>query len=115
MYKASPTLSYRKNKVGINYNFPSGNSLTEPSFVVGSHEGAQYIYFYHPDNTIAIDLETGSIDSSILDCGSWSGVQGGFASFKSDLADIAYSGDIADLHQRINPENPVTIVITGNS
>lgn len=106
IYKASPTLSYRKNKVGINYNFSAPEVLTDPSFVVGSHEGAKYIYFYNPNNILTIDMETGSIDSSILDCGSWSGIQGGIVS--------SVNIDIADLSQR-NPQNPVIIIAGGSA
>lgn len=73
VYKISPTLSYRRNKVGINYSFPDNSSITNPSFVVGTHSTAKNVYFIDTANNqiASIDLETGAMNGFIIDGGSW--------------------------------------------
>lgn len=73
VYKSSPTISYRKNKVGINYFFPSGisSALEKPSLVVGAHEDSKYLYLSSADHISSFEIETGNMIGFIIDCGGW--------------------------------------------
>lgn len=111
VYKASPTLSYRKNKVGVNYSFPQ-DGLEKPAFVVGEHSEASVVYFKGANHTIKIDIATAKIEGAIINCGSWDNSSSGNIPNKNPggsvpdenvptgLADIAYTGEISDLLQQ---------------
>lgn len=73
IYNLKPTISYRKNKIGINYTYPEDNTITEPILVIAEHTGAKKIYMIHESINRTIDLTTGELTNFIVkvDCGSW--------------------------------------------
>lgn len=73
VYKASPTLSYRKNKIGVNYTFPESEEIINPSLVIGAHDDSKYVYFYSAENQASIDLSSGKQKGFVyhIDCGTW--------------------------------------------
>ena len=69
-------MSYRKNKVGINYDFPADDTdINAPSLVIGSHDTSKKIYFVGVNNgerrLSSFDLTTGEFDNIFIDGGSW--------------------------------------------
>ena len=71
IYNLAPTVSYRKNQIGIN---------TKPEDVAVGADGVIYIqattdkkqiYIISSNHTIKISLEDGSIDGANIDCGTW--------------------------------------------
>lgn len=71
IYNLTPTVSYRKNQLGIN---------TKPEDVTVGADGVIYIqattdkkqiYIIGFNHTIKISLEDGSIDGANIDCGTW--------------------------------------------
>lgn len=71
IYNLTPTVSYRKNQLGIN---------TKPEDVTVGADGVIYIqattdkkqiYIISANHTIKISLEDGSIDGANIDCGTW--------------------------------------------
>lgn len=90
IYQASPTLSYRKNKVGINYDYPD-SKFSQAALVVGDHDSSNYVYFYSASagKYVRIDLRnaeyngdlngrlndsqtTSTISNFVINGGSWS-------------------------------------------
>ena len=71
VYKASPTLSYRKNHIGINCSFSQDDNLTNPVLAVKAHQNQNKIYFVNATQKITIDLVDMSVDGAILDGGTW--------------------------------------------
>lgn len=71
-FTAVPTLSYRKNRVGINYNFPD-DTFNDAALVVGGTTNQKKIVFKSQSgDNIVFDLSKRTIDNLIIDCGSWS-------------------------------------------
>lgn len=72
-YQKRPTLAYRKNALGINYDFPNTSSITNPSLVIGAHDNSKIVYFISAHKTAQINLETGEQSGFIyhIDCGTW--------------------------------------------
>lgn len=77
IYNATPTVSYRKNQVGINYD-PTGDSnnddisnIQEAALVVGAHSGKNKVVFKSANQELVINLDDGQISSFIIDCGTW--------------------------------------------
>ena len=114
VYNIVPTVSYRKNHLGINTLSPSER---EDSIVyVGSYGKRDKLYFVNSENKArTIDIESGGIDGFVVDCGSWTGIPGGLVPTNPDLpiglATIAYTGDIKDLEQKTE----TIIIISGGS
>ena len=113
LYSSTPTVSYRKNRVGINTNNMDNNEgiIKDSVFYVARSSEARYVTFkiYDGENNIdrelTIDLFCGAINNAILNGGSWDGAPNeNIPSYPgeapSGLAAIAYSGDIADLEQK---------------
>jgi hypothetical protein len=74
VHAATPTVSYRKNRVGINYGFPN-NNFDDAAFVVRPYgDESLKIYFSNAEGnqSITINLENHSIDGAIIDGGTWS-------------------------------------------
>ena len=72
VYNATPTVSYRKNKVGINYDFSENTNLTQPALVIKEHSTAKQIYLLGSNNLQAtINLVNGEISGFTLEGGSW--------------------------------------------
>lgn len=70
IYNIKPTVSYRKNKIGINHNTPE--NLTNAVLVIGEHAGSNTIYLCHSgEESInrTINLVTGEIRNFIIDGG----------------------------------------------
>lgn len=70
LYNSSPTVSYRKNQVGININLSEidrGNA----AFIIGAHSGKSEVVFLGVDGVSTINIDTGAIDGFIIDGGTW--------------------------------------------
>lgn len=85
IFNARPTVSYRKNKIGINHTFESVE-LQDAALVVGEHTNSKKVYFYGQRETTqgeaqpqisSIDLKTGGLTGFVVDGGSWTGTPGG--------------------------------------
>lgn len=114
VYNIVPTVSYRKNHLGINTLSPSERD--DSVVYVGSYGERDKIYFVNSENQIrTIDIKSGGINGFIVDCGSWTGIPGGLIPTNPDLpaglATIAYTGDIKDLEQKTE----TIIVLSGGS
>lgn len=76
IYNSLPTVSYRKNQIGINYD-PTGldaynnENIEQASLVVGAHSGKNKVVFKSANQELVIDLDKGQISSFIIDCGGW--------------------------------------------
>lgn len=70
IYNASPTISYRKNQIGINVNLSNINDKNDAIIVIGGHSGKNMIYF-GPDLAGTININDGTISGFIIDGGSW--------------------------------------------
>lgn len=70
VYNFTPTISYRKNKVGVNYNF-SNDIGNESVLVVQAHEPYNTVVLTNGERIITINLTTSTIDGAIINCGSW--------------------------------------------
>lgn len=110
IYNILPTISYRKNHIGINTLSPSAQ--TDSIIYMGVYGNRDKIYFVNSNSDKRIlDVETGGLSGFIFDCGSWDGTPGGFVPSVPDapsgLARIAYTGLVSDL---IEDENTVLIL-----
>lgn len=66
LYNTVPTLSYRKNRLGINTQEPEG------ALTVQSYKDNRFVFFKSLDGSISkIDLETGELIGFKYSCGSW--------------------------------------------
>ena len=117
-YNLLPTIAYRANRVGINTSDPgiSGSKTLENSaFTVSAYNDSNKIYFTSANNIGSIDLVNGAMNSFWIDAGSWSGIPGqvipGQGEVPTNLAQIAYTGEMADLEQ----DSTVTIILCGGS
>lgn len=114
IYNIVPTVSYRKNHLGINTLSPSAHN--DSIVYIGSYEKRNKIYFVSSENqSRIIDIESGGINGFVVDCGSWTGIPGGLVPTNPDLpvglATIAYTGDIKDLEQKTE----TVIILSGGS
>ena len=68
-YNILPTVSYRKNLLGIN----ASNLSTYPNAVVviGEHSSKNVIYLISSTGIKQINTSTGELDGFIVDCGEW--------------------------------------------
>ena len=69
VYNVLPTVSYRKNLLGIN----ASNVTRYPNAVVviGEHSSKNIIYLVSSTGIKEINTSTGELDGFIVDCGSW--------------------------------------------
>lgn len=72
IYNTSPTISYRKNQIGININGIESN-YTDSAIVIGSTTGKTKVKLVDANNIATINLENGTLDGFIIvgDAGSW--------------------------------------------
>lgn len=76
IYNSLPTVSYRKNQIGINCD-PTGTdanksqNIKDASLVVGAHSGKNKVVFKSANQELVIDLDKGEISSFTIDCGIW--------------------------------------------
>lgn len=70
IYNTAPTISYRKNQIGININGIESNHQTA-AVVVGSTTGKNLIKLYSANNTATIDLDSGDLEGFVIDGGTW--------------------------------------------
>lgn len=74
VHKDVATMSYRKNKIGINFPF-STNVCSDGALVVKAHNNQKYVYLTDgANNTASIGLvgsEFGVMTNFIIDCGQW--------------------------------------------
>lgn len=70
LYNSSPTVSYRKNQVGININL-SEIDRDNAAFVIGAHSGRSEVVFLGVGGASTINIDTGAIDGFIIDGGTW--------------------------------------------
>lgn len=79
IYNVSPTISYRKNHIGINAipenfegNDGSGESIKDTSIlIIQSGTNRNNIYFITPNHRIKFNINDGRIDGILLDAGNW--------------------------------------------
>jgi hypothetical protein len=74
VYNALPTVAYRSNQIGI--NFQDFSNFSNASAVISAYNERQYVYLKGSDNTIEINLGTGEVTglkltSMVIDCGTW--------------------------------------------
>lgn len=77
--RGNPTFSYRKNRIGVNYNFPSTESdanINEAVLVINKTEIYDKIVFKGDSNSIVFDLSAGTmsglnIEIGEIDGGTW--------------------------------------------
>lgn len=81
IYNLAPTISYRKNQVGINVKpenvdrldglTTSENIKDTGALIIQATSGKENIYIISADNVLKIKMTDGSIDGVIIDCGTW--------------------------------------------
>ena len=68
-YNILPTVSYRKNLLGINAS--NLNSYNNAVVVIGEHSSKNIIYLVSSTGIKQINTSTGELDGFIVDCGEW--------------------------------------------
>ena len=81
IYNLAPTISYRKNQVGINVKpenvdrldglTTSENIKDTGALIIQATSGKDNIYIISADNVLKIKMTDGSIDGIIINCGTW--------------------------------------------
>lgn len=71
VYNTLPTVSYRKNLLGINATNLYDNNVKNAVLVIGEHSSKNIIYFLSSTGTKTVNTSTGDIDGFIIDCGTW--------------------------------------------
>ena len=81
IYNLAPTVSYRKNQVGINVKpenedrldglTTSENIKNTGALIIQATSGKDNVYIISVDNILKIKMTDGSIDGIIIDCGTW--------------------------------------------
>ena len=81
IYDILPTVSYRKNQIGINIKPESVNRSDElttsenikdtGALIIQTTSDKKNIYIISADNVLKIKMTDGSIDGVIIDCGTW--------------------------------------------
>ena len=81
IYNLAPTVSYRKNQIGINVKpenedrldglTTSENIKNTGALIIQATSGKDNVYIISVDNILKIKMTDGSIDGIIIDCGSW--------------------------------------------
>ena len=107
VYNLTPTVSYRKNHIGINTNQIDSAQQEDIVVIVNQYNDRKNILFSGLNNSNqktqgVLDLSTMGLLGFVVDCGSWSGVPGGIVpnpDAPDGLAQIAYTGQIYDLQQ----------------
>ena len=69
VYNVLPTVSYRKNLLGINAS--NLNNYDNAVIVVGEHSSKNIIYLVSSTGVKKINTSTGELDGFIVDCGTW--------------------------------------------
>lgn len=69
VYDLVPTVSYRKNRLGINHNF--SDDTTEGVLIVHAHGEYNKVLLVGESKVVTINLSDGSIDGAIIEGGSW--------------------------------------------
>lgn len=69
VYNILPTVSYRKNLLGINAS--NLNNYDNAVIVVGEHSSKNIIYLVSSTGVKKINTSTGELDGFIVDCGEW--------------------------------------------
>jgi hypothetical protein len=68
-YNILPTVSYRKNLLGINAS--NLNTYNNAVVVIGEHSSKNIIYLVSSTGIKQINTSTGELDGFIVDCGEW--------------------------------------------
>ena len=71
VYNVLPTVSYRKNLLGINATNLHDEGVKNAVLVIGEHSSKNIIYFLSSTGTKKINTSTGDIDGFIIDGGTW--------------------------------------------
>ena len=69
VYNVLPTVSYRKNLLGINAS--NLNNYENAVIVVGEHSSKNIIYLVSSTGVKKINTSTGDLDGFTVDCGTW--------------------------------------------
>lgn len=100
LYNTAPTVSYRKNRIGIN----TVPTFDDGALTVSVYQTYNKIYLQNASSSRVINIDTGNMDGFILSGGSWdSGDNDSDITIEGttplNLAAIAYSGNVNDLIQ----------------
>lgn len=112
VYNIAPTVSYRKNFIGINTTDLSKSYDTVVQ--INPYNSRHIVYLNGEERSASIDLLNGGLNNFVMDCGSWDGTTGGIVDSTTpggSLAAIAYTGELGDLEQRRSQ----IIIISGGS
>jgi hypothetical protein len=71
VYNVLPTVSYRKNLLGINATNLYDDGVKNAVLVIGEHSSKNIIYFLSSTGTKKVNTSTGDIDGFIIDGGTW--------------------------------------------
>lgn len=73
-YNVSPTVSYRANALGINYQNVSTLGNNDAVLALGAYSNRKKVYLIGTEQEATIDILTGALSNFIVDCGSWDDV-----------------------------------------
>ena len=115
-YNISPTVSYRKNHIGINTNRLDESTYNQAVAVIKQHNSRNQIIFSGAsrdtddsttqDKSATLDLTTMGLTGFIVDGGSWDGTGGGIMPRPGTEN---FTGEFSDLSQT----NGVIIILSG--
>lgn len=71
VYNVLPTVSYRKNLLGINATNLYDEGVKNAVLVIGEHSSKNIIYFLSSTGTKKVNTSTGDIDGFVIDGGEW--------------------------------------------
>lgn len=71
VYNVLPTVSYRKNLLGINATNLYDDKVKNAVLVIGEHSSKNIIYFLSSTGTKKVNTSTGDIDGFVIDGGEW--------------------------------------------
>lgn len=71
VYNIKPTVAYRKNKLGINYDFANTNDKEDGVLVISEYNDLNKIYLLYAGGSRVIDIKEGIVSDFTIDGGSW--------------------------------------------
>ena len=71
VYNIKPTVAYRKNKLGINYDFANIDDKEDGVLVISEYNDLNKIYLLYAGGSRVIDIKEGIVSDFTIDCGSW--------------------------------------------
>jgi hypothetical protein len=71
IYNIKPTVAYRKNKLGINYDFVNTNNKEDGVLMVSEYNNLNKIYLLHTEGSRNIDIKSGKLTGFVFNGGVW--------------------------------------------